>query len=700
MVGIIGIVTPGPTVSFAQECGLGTAGEFNTFIFGDFTDSSDTEGRLAAGGNVNLSGYSVGLELDADQYEDILIVGGDLTFDSGTVHYGNVLVGGSGDGIHPTQVTVASGDIIIGEALPIDFDAEEEYLKALSTTLSQLESNGTSEIKWNCCAYLTGDGTSALQVFSLNGEDLLNASSFNIEDIPSGATVIFNVSGTTAGLTDMSLESLKSIRNKVLFNFYEATTLKLSGIAVQGSILAPFAHVDNPGGVIWGSIIAASWNGSMQQNHYPFTGDLPCEEEDESGSITVFKYNDLNENGQYDQESESGLEGWTFTIGDESQTTDSTGKATFDNLVAGQEYEVCETSQTGWINSDPSDGSGCKTVTAGSSSSASAETIVNADGNKYTIEFLGTSNDGLTWNYKVSETEGKSLSHWVLGLCVAEDDVVSWSPDASDSGIEGVEVVEDPTTGVFGIKWDLNDDYDNSGGEEDDSLTFSFTLDAAYAQGAVDVAVKTGGKTSKTAISTIIGPDCSASSTETVMFGNYQVEGAEITKYQRLDDSDDWTVDPLFGLQPGDTFSYQISVENLYYEEDLGMEIFDTLSDLIEFEDGTLIVEKVDTAGNTELVDDDDYDFTYDSGTRELALDYDSTLFSGETLKLSFDVMVTDGFGDDDVILNTAEVEFTGKDRIKSNTVEVYAVPEPGTIVLLGIGLIGLLGFGRKFRKN
>jgi hypothetical protein len=62
--------------------------------------------------------------------------------------------------------------------------------------------------------------------------------------------------------------------------------------------------------------------------------------------------------------------------------------------------------------------------------------------------------------------------------------------------------------------------------------------------------------------------------------------------------------------------------------------------------------------------------------------------------------MVTDGFGDDDVILNTAEVEFTGKDRIKSNTVEVYAVPEPGTIVLLGIGLIGLLGFGRKFRKN
>jgi hypothetical protein len=335
----------------------------------------------------------------------------------------------------------------------------------------------------------------------------------------------------------------------------QATTLTLSGISVEGSILAPFAHVDNPQGVILGTIIAASWNGPMQQNHQPFTGDLPCEEP-EPGSITVFKYNDLNNSGQYDQESESGLQGWEFTIGNESQTTDSNGKATFDNLVAGQEYEVCETFQTGWLNTDPSDGSGCKTMIAGSSS------------------------------------------------------------------------------------------------------------------------------------------------TETVMFGNYQVKGVEITKYQRLDDSDEWIIDPLCGLMPDDTFSYQISVENLYYEEDLGMEIFDILSDHIEFTDGSLVVEKADTTGTTEFEDNAHYDFTYDRVTRELALDYNSILLSGELLKLSFDVMVADDFDPGMVIENMAEVAFTGQDRITSNIVEAYSVPEPGTVFLLGIGLVGLLGFGKKFRKN
>ncbi len=115
---------------------------------------------------------------------------------------------------------------------------------------------------------------SSNQVFNIDADTLLGAWGADIQDVPPNATVIINVSGEIAGLMDMNLENLVPIRNKVLFNFYEATTLKFNGVGVQGSVLAPYAHVENPQGVINGTIIAQSWSGPMQQNHQLFDGSL------------------------------------------------------------------------------------------------------------------------------------------------------------------------------------------------------------------------------------------------------------------------------------------------------------------------------------------------------------------------------------------------------------------------------------------
>lgn len=73
---------------------LGIAGVYNVFILGDITTVSDTEGRFAAGGNVNLTNYSVGDRLTAAEVSltDTLVVGGNLTFNGGTV-YGNIVHG-------------------------------------------------------------------------------------------------------------------------------------------------------------------------------------------------------------------------------------------------------------------------------------------------------------------------------------------------------------------------------------------------------------------------------------------------------------------------------------------------------------------------------------------------------------------------------------------------------------------------------
>ena len=267
-----------PRPSAATYIDLSVAGNYNTFIFDDFTaPSSDTEGSLAVGGNANLANYSVGDKLTPSD-APALVVGGDLTFKSGQVYNGDVMVGGSTAnvdqsvlwGLKNNGLELIEGDV----GVLVNFDKEEAYLTGLSKEISGLAATGKSTMQWGGMN-LAGDGASNLQVFDLNGEDLLSAHTFNLDmsSIPKDAMVLFNVSGKSAGLTNMSLLQLQAISDHVLFNFFDADNLTLAGIGVEGSILAPFAHVENPMGVINGTIIAKSWNGMMQQNYNPLAQD-------------------------------------------------------------------------------------------------------------------------------------------------------------------------------------------------------------------------------------------------------------------------------------------------------------------------------------------------------------------------------------------------------------------------------------------
>ena len=104
--------------------------------------------------------------------------------------------------------------------------------------------------------------------------DTANTATFdftNLAAMAPDATIIFNVSGAVAGLAGMSMEQLNGVSGNVLFNFVDADTLSLLNIGVWGSILAPYADVINPSGVVNGTVVANSWSGMMQQNHNPFT---------------------------------------------------------------------------------------------------------------------------------------------------------------------------------------------------------------------------------------------------------------------------------------------------------------------------------------------------------------------------------------------------------------------------------------------
>ncbi len=175
------------------------------------------------------------------------------------------------------------------------------------------------------------------------------------------------------------------------------------------------------------------------------------------GSIKVVKFNDLDENGEQDN-GEPFLTGWEFTLSDNDGVvatgdTDSDGCVTFSGLPLGS-YEICETLQNGWTNSTPL----CQTV----------ELTVDAP--------LPTAN---------SEPGGATY--------VAQH--VNGSPD--------------PATGLNGVKWELSDNFDNTGGTEDDEGTFSITFDVAYEPVTVAMAVASGGPSGgQTGQSSITGPSC------------------------------------------------------------------------------------------------------------------------------------------------------------------------------------------------
>lgn len=253
---------------------LGVAGQYNGFFFGSYSaQSSDVQGRLAAGGNVSLNNYSIGDQLPSNFSGPSLLVGGNLSFPSGRVYRGDIVVGGSAAGVGAPVINGLGPNqrLLQNAAMPLDFAAERSRLIAESQRLRGFAANTTHEYQWGGL-YLHGDNSSALQVFNLNGQQVLDAHTFQVDRIPAGATVLFNVSGSATGLTNMSLSSLIPHRNKVLFNFYEATTLELAGVSVEGSVLAPLASINNPQGVIWGTIVAQQWNGQMQVNLAPHSG--------------------------------------------------------------------------------------------------------------------------------------------------------------------------------------------------------------------------------------------------------------------------------------------------------------------------------------------------------------------------------------------------------------------------------------------
>lgn len=252
----------------------------NLLVFEDASASGcDTEGRMWVGGNATLSGYGVGQRLlECDAETPVLVVGGDLSVQGGIK--GRIWVGGE-----LLSGTSQCGGVWSNLPAPVDFAYLETTLTAYSERISEYPANGTTSVGSPTIFSATNTD---LNVFSISGDDMLSSNGF-VFDVPLSSTVIVNVTGTSGGFVNGSTTlpdgvvcgsgsvSLDDFCNKLVWNFPEATSITVSGTAVQGSVLAPLASFGSNGsGQVNGTVIVQGFelDSCIEMHPHYFNGCL------------------------------------------------------------------------------------------------------------------------------------------------------------------------------------------------------------------------------------------------------------------------------------------------------------------------------------------------------------------------------------------------------------------------------------------
>ena len=249
---------------------LGPASAFNVFILGNDTQSNtDAQGAVGVGGNAVFTNYSVASNLNSSYNgSNTLVVGNTLNYNNGQVFYGNGAIGAtSGNSINANFL---NGTYTTG-IHPIDFGSAGSALKSESTYLQTF--GGTVETP-TYGAYTLNGTNNTRDFFSVDAAGLSSANGLTING-KTGETVVVNISGTAATLQNFQINLNNIDPNHVLYNFSEASTLGISSLSPEGTVLAPFANISFSNGHIDGTIIGASLSGSGEEHQFAFEGNVP-----------------------------------------------------------------------------------------------------------------------------------------------------------------------------------------------------------------------------------------------------------------------------------------------------------------------------------------------------------------------------------------------------------------------------------------
>ena len=261
----LGIVLTAALATTGAHAGMldigSVMGGANVFTAGNFTaNSSDVEGAIVSGGNVSIASYAVNQNGKAAYGGYAVAAGGNLFLQNGAISNGKTYAGGT--------TTLSNAAQTPGTTIsPVDFAVAAQQFKDIATGLSLVASTGTVTRQYSANK-VTGSGKGGVDVFNVNADFFNGGDNWMLSGLSAGQTLIFNISGKQGGFNggNIGFEPLSGYN--VLFNFYEAESINVRGII--GSVLAPYATVENGWGVINGQVVADTWNSSVQvnSNHY------------------------------------------------------------------------------------------------------------------------------------------------------------------------------------------------------------------------------------------------------------------------------------------------------------------------------------------------------------------------------------------------------------------------------------------------
>lgn len=283
---------------------LGTnSGGYNAYVLGNIGSAnaaytSDSQGAIAAGGNVYLTSFNANANgLNGGL---ALVSGGNVTVSNGTINGGldaggNVsITSASVNGSVQAQGTVTVSNasqpssVVTGSsaATPINFtalatDTKNEAI-SIASLAQQAQTAGTAGTV-SGTSNLTLSGTSAgVNYFNLTSAQLasLSSGSLTINNTVAGATDIISVTGSSASVSNFGFTYTGTASaSSTLFDFSQASSLSISGVGFNASVLAPTATVNFTNGNLTGVLVAGNLASTVYQDGEfhtaAFTGALP-----------------------------------------------------------------------------------------------------------------------------------------------------------------------------------------------------------------------------------------------------------------------------------------------------------------------------------------------------------------------------------------------------------------------------------------
>jgi hypothetical protein len=179
----------------AKNCvEYGTASSsFNAVLFGDYkATNTDVEGKMAVGGNFQVSDYSAGLLVPGKCSEVGLIVGGTLSMTRGSISVKST----SKNAPVLTDVNLPCGSPEV-RAPPFDFATAKTDIQGLSSKLAAMPTTGSFTQSGKNITFTFG-GSKEIEVLNIADPMLFQGQ----------ATNILNVAGVRSGNFNARLEAL------------------------------------------------------------------------------------------------------------------------------------------------------------------------------------------------------------------------------------------------------------------------------------------------------------------------------------------------------------------------------------------------------------------------------------------------------------------------------------------------------------